>query len=135
MITLNDYLTASGRYPERVNSQELTEELYDNARNLLERVNNCLADLGWEKSVTVSSGFRPSNVNAAVGGAKRSAHMQCKAIDMVDDANQTLGKLALKSPEVLRKHGLFMENLLHTPSWVHFDCVNRKDRPSRTFIP
>lgn len=134
MISLNDYLSASGKYPERVNSKELTPEYLKNAENLLERVNALLAELGV-KSVKVSSGFRPNSANKAAGGATKSAHLRCMAVDLVDGKNQTLGKTLLKFPDLLRKHGLFMENILYTSSWVHLDCVPRKDRASRTFVP
>lgn len=138
-ITLQNYLTASGRYPDRAKSSELTPEYLKNADNLLLAVNALLTELSWTKAVNVSSGFRPSVANSAAGGAKKSRHRTCNAIDLVDDSNQTLGKLLLRFPDLLRKHGLFMENLLYTTSktnWVHLQySPEMKDRPSRTFIP
>lgn len=138
-ISLNDYLSASGRYNERVKSSELTDILRTNARNLLERVNGLLAELGID-SVVVSSGFRPQSVNTNVpGAAKKSLHCACQAIDLNDDKAQTLGKTIAAHPNLLRKYELFLENLEHTKnksSWVHLQhSPNMKDRPSRTFIP
>lgn len=139
MITLKNYLSASGRYPERVNSAELTAEILENAENLLERVNAVLTELGIT-SVSISSGFRPASVNAITpGAAKKSLHTQCLAIDIIDDKAQSLGKALLAHPNLLRSNGLWLENLMSTvgkkSTWVHIDLGTRKDRASRTFMP
>jgi uncharacterized protein YcbK (DUF882 family) len=132
LINLKDYLTASGKYPDRETSSELTPQYIQNAIDLLERVNGLLEELKV-KSAVVSSGYRPSSANASVGGAKRSAHMRCQAIDLQDDAAQSLANKM--TPALLRKYGLFMENEAYTKNWVHLDTVQRADRPSRRFIP
>jgi uncharacterized protein YcbK (DUF882 family) len=139
MIQLNDLLTSSGSYPDRAKSKELTKEVLDNAKTLLEKVNSLLKDLGIT-NVKLSSGFRPSSVNASIANAaKKSAHMICKALDIIDDKDQTIGKLVSSKPELLRKYGLFIEDLGSTKgkntNWVHLDIVDRKDRPSRSFKP
>lgn len=136
-ITLKDYLTASGKYPERENHVELTAEKIENAYKLLTAVNAFLADLGVN-NVTVSSGFRPSAANSAAGGAKLSYHCKALAIDLLDDKKQTLAKKI--TSEMLRKHGLFMEDEKYTvgknTNWVHLQLSSEmRDRPSRKFIP
>lgn len=132
MISREDYITASGEYPERLNSAELTQEVEDNIEKLLKVVNSLLEELGIEDPL-VSSGFRPSAVNASIkGSAKRSAHMLGLAIDFKTN------KLALvlsKKPELLKKFGLWLEHPNYTKTWTHLDLVNRKDRPVRIFIP
>lgn len=138
-LTLNDVVTASGRYPDRAKSSELTDEVKSNINDLITRVNALLSDLGI-KQVSVSSGFRPSAVNAATkGAAKKSGHMVGKCVDLVDDKEQSLGKLITSKPELLRKYGLFLEDLAATKgqnsNWAHLDTIERKDRPSRTFKP
>jgi hypothetical protein len=139
MITLNDYLTASGAYPEREKSPELTPELVSNANRLLKAVNSVLTELEV-KFAKVSSGFRPAAVNAGIGNAaKKSLHMQCLAVDILDDKSQSLGKKLAANPELLRKHGLFLEDLEATKgkntNWAHLDLGTRADRPSRIFKP
>ena len=132
IITLKDYLTASGKYLDRQNSTELTPEKLENAKKLLAAVNALLAEAGI-LSVSVSSGFRPQAANIAAGGAKLSNHTKCLAIDLVDNNHYLANKM---TPELLRKHDLFMENEAYTKTWCHLQLTpNMKDRPSRRFIP
>jgi uncharacterized protein YcbK (DUF882 family) len=138
-IQLTDYLTSSGSYPERAKSKELTPELLSNANKLLEKVNALFVELGV-KSVKISSGFRTTEANSATpNSAKKSSHCLCKAIDLMDDKNQTLGKLVASKPDLLRKYGLFIEDLGSTKgknsNWVHIDYADRSDRPNRSFKP
>lgn len=139
MLTLKRYLTADNKYPDRETHVELNDEIKKNAEDLLKRVNALLIDLGIDK-VSVSSGFRTSAVNANTpGSAKKSAHMTGRAVDLVDDKNQTICKKILAKPELLKKHGLWMEDPAHTigrnTNWCHLDVVDRKDRPIRVFKP
>lgn len=135
IIKIEDYISASGKYPERLKHKELTNEIKDNARKLLAAVNQLLEDLKIN-NVKVSSGWRPSDVNAAIpNAAKKSSHMSGVALDMVDDKDQTMGKLIAARPDLLRKYNLFIEDLGSTKGWVHLDQANRSDRPSRSFKP
>ncbi len=139
-ITLQDYFTSSGAYPEREKSPELTGIVRASAVILLDKVNKLLDELNYQGSRKLSSGFRPSNINAATpGSAKKSAHMSGRGLDIIDDKDQTLAKLVASRPDLLRKYGLFLESPDHTKgkytNWIHCDYVSRADRPSRTFIP
>lgn len=143
-ITLNDWITSSGRYPERASSPELTDEVKTNATGLLADVNMMLNELGWEGKRDVSSGFRPSAVNSKVkGAAKKSAHQTGLAVDISQPKKDNkLGKLIRErqaKDSILARHGLMMEALEATigvnTAWVHLDKVNRADRPSREFKP
>lgn len=112
---------------------QLTEEFKENAKILLFRVNNLLNELGID-SGTTSSGWRPPEINANTpNAAKKSAHMECKAIDILDDKDQTLAKLIQSKPELLQKYQLWMENPESTKgkntNWCHLDF---KDRPEHT---
>jgi hypothetical protein len=133
VITLEQYITASGKYKERINDPELTEEVKDNAVILLNKVNQLLEELKITK-VTVSSGFRPSAVNAATkGSAKKSLHMTGMAVDLADPKNE-IGRLILTRPDLLKKYGLWLEDIASTPTWCHLDCSTaRKDRDLRVF--
>lgn len=142
-INYNNYITASGKYPERLKNTELNQKVIDNSKILLKKVNALLLELGLENRVfDISSGFRPSSVNkATAGSAKKSLHMLGMAIDIVDDKKQTLAKLIMSRPDLLKKHGLWLEHPNSTigknTNWVHLDMDStiRKDRPSRVFIP
>lgn len=137
MLNLYNYLTASKKYPERANHPEVTSTVTSNATRLLEKVNALLIELGVNpEEKDVSSGFRPSTVNAAIkGAAKKSLHMLGLAID-IRDTDGSLGKLIASRPDLLRKYGLFIEDIKYTKGWVHLDISpTRSDRPSRSFIP
>ncbi len=148
MITIQDWITSSGRYPERAKSPDLTPEVLKNAEDLIARVNALLKEIGWTKPVSISSGFRPAAVNSKIqNAAKRSAHMTGKALDIFQDKKdaQELGRLIRKIQDnqgvkgILGRHGLMMESLEATigknSDWVHIDTVFRKERPSMEFKP
>jgi hypothetical protein len=139
MITYEQYITANNKYPERLKHPELTDEIRENSEKLIEILNNFLTEMGI-KDVIISSGWRPSDINSKTkGAAKKSLHQTAQAIDIVDDKDQSLGKLVSKNPEILRKYELFVEDIKSTKgqytNWVHLDCGLRKDRPSRSFVP
>lgn len=132
-ITVDAWLTSSGRYPARAQSLELVRETRENAALLCRAVSNVFTALGITE-VSISSGFRPLGINAKAGGAKRSGHIRGLAVDLVD-ANGELAQLLSANPALLRKYGLFLENPKATPGWVHLDIIPRVDRPSRIFNP
>lgn len=132
-INLENYLTSNDKYPERATSAELTEELKATAETFLKSVNDFLTELGVSGCV-VSSGFRTQDANSKIPNAvKKSLHLACKAIDIEDDGQ--LAKLVKANPDLLRKYKLFLENPAFTKTWVHLDCGDRADRPSRMFNP
>lgn len=134
IIKLEDWITASGKYPERMNSDELTQEVKDAAIILLNKVNQLLKELNITEA-KVSSGFRPSAVNNATPhAAKRSLHMTGKAVDIFS-ADGKLCQLVLTRPDLLHKYGLWMEDPNATPQWAHFDIGTRTDRSLRIFKP
>lgn len=113
--------------------QDYNNNILENAKTLLKKVNALLADLGII-SCTVSSGWRPATVNSAVGGAKKSLHMEGKAIDLRDGTGD-LDKAIEAKPELLAKHGLWLEDPSATKGWCHLDIGTRSDRPIRIFKP
>lgn len=133
IIDLENYITGSGKYKDRLQSNELTKEVKDNAVVLLNKVNRLLKKLGIT-SAKVSSGFRPSAVNAATkGSAKRSLHMIGRAIDIEDPKHELYKKIEEK-PELLKEEGLWMEHKDNAPTWCHLDdSTSRTDRPVRIF--
>jgi len=119
---------------------ELTDEIKTNADILIAKVNALLKDLGWEKAVEVSSGWRPAGINSKTpNAAKRSSHMIGMAVDLVDDKDQTLGKKILSRPDLLKKHGLWLEALAATKgqytNWAHLDFKARSPRDVQVFTP
>lgn len=134
MISFNDYITSSGKYPERASSEDLTDQVKSNANLLLATINAFLTELEFEEIIKVSSGFRPASVNASVGGVKRSLHMSGLAID-IEDPSGLLDQAIKKKPELLDKFGLWLEDPGFTPGWSHLDLGSRASRPIRIFLP
>lgn len=134
MITFNNYVTANGKYPDRLNSEELNDTVKANIKVLLNDVNAFLKEIGVENAI-VSSGFRPSAVNGTIpGAAKKSLHLQGLAID-IKDVDGSIAKKAQAKPDIMRKYGIFLENPSFTKGWCHLDKGRRSDRPSRIFNP
>jgi uncharacterized protein YcbK (DUF882 family) len=85
----------------------------------------------YGKPMKVSSGYRPAVYNLKAGGAKRSAHLTCEAVDFVD-VDGELAKWCIKNIQLLEKAGLYLENPEFTPTWVHLQTRPTKNR---IFIP
>ena len=135
MITLEQFYM--GRDKKYAN--ELTDEIKANAVELRNRVNDLLSDLTYLTGmrfddIVVTSGWRPASINANTkGAAKKSLHMRGKAVDIADPHHLLYGCI-MKHPELLKKHGLWMESILSAGTWVHLDTGDRKERNVRTFI-
>lgn len=131
-ITLHEYFTSSNSYPDRIRSPEKTAQVEKNAEELLRRVNALLKHIGWDRSLKISSGFRPSSVNSSVkGAALKSCHMTGEAVDLLDDKDQTLCKTITK--DLLEKFDLFREDSDATigkyTNWCHLQT--RKTQSGR----
>jgi hypothetical protein len=121
-ITLHDYFTSSGRYPERDLSPEKTQTVINNAKELILRVNLLLAHLKITTPVSITSGFRPSSVNGKIANAAtRSAHQSGEALDLLDNKNQTLCKAINR--DLLEQFDLYREDSDFTQgkntNWCH----------------
>lgn len=123
MITVDDYLM--GR------KSGLTFELMENALDTVEKVNLLLAAFGETRKV--SSGYRPPEINAKVGGAKKSNHMLCKACDLVD-VDGSLDKWCMENQEKLAEIGLWLEHPSATKGWCHVQTVSPRSG-NRVFYP
>lgn len=143
-LTAYDVITSSGSYPDRLKSPELTKPVLDNVDKLVKLVNELLDHIKWDKPIVVSSGFRPSAVNASVpNAAAKSSHTLGMAVDIMQPKdNNELAKViieAQKKDKILTKLGLWIENPQFTvgknTSWVHLDFRTRPDRDSRMFNP
>lgn len=126
---------------DKTYAAELTEDVKKNADILINKINSLLKDLNWTQTVEVSSGWRPAAINGATANAaKKSLHMSGEACDLKDDKDQTLAKLIMSKPELLKKHGLWLEHPEATKgkntNWCHLDMsTKRSDRPVRVFKP
>jgi hypothetical protein len=133
MITVDDVITSSGKYPQRANSDELTDTVRENIVKLTIAVNLVLEKVGM--SPRVNSGFRPVAVNNDLKNAgKKSYHCQGLAVDLHDPAGALKFKLIM-APHLLAEYGLWMEHFASTPGWCHLDMGKRPERAVRIFHP
>lgn len=85
----------------------------------------------YGKPLTVSSGYRCPAHNKAAGGVTNSQHALGNAAD-ISDPRQELAKFLLGNLALLEANGLWLENPKATPTWVHLDI---KERKNRVFMP
>lgn len=103
-------------------ASELTQEIRNNANELLRRVNGLLVELGRSPvNEGVTSGWRPASVNAKTpNAAKKSSHTMGMAVDIFDPKGE-LDALIMKHLELLTKYRLNLEHPDSTPGWTHLD--------------
>lgn len=114
----------------RIKESELSPELCANLAVLHERINKIRSAYG--KPMVVSSGYRSPAQNQAAGGAKKSNHMLCAAVDIKDDGK--LKDWILKNVKLLEIVELWMEDFSATPTWLHFQIFPPKSG-KRFFLP
>lgn len=132
-LTVQDWLTSSGKYAWRATHIEVTPEVLASAKDLVERINAILKDLRIYNA-KFSSGFRPSDVNKKTPGAsKKSGHMTGTSADL-EDKDGNLDFQMTMNPRVLIKHGLYQEDPRHTEGWAHCQSLPPKSG-KRVFIP
>lgn len=125
VLTTSTYLMSRNiEYP-------LSKEQEANMALLLSRVNDLIKDLpDVIKPRGITSGYRPGRFNEAAGGAPKSGHLVCKAVDLVDPVN-AIDDYLDKHPELLVKHKLWREDPARTKGWCHLDTTAR---PKHTFL-
>jgi len=107
----------------------LTEEQEENLEKLLIVMDQFREAYG--KPLQISSGYRPAAQNASVGGAKKSNHIMCLAVDFVDK-DGAIDKFCLTNLKLLERLGLYLEEPAHTPGWSH---IQLKKTSKRVFRP
>lgn len=100
----------------RIEFIDLPPKQQINLIELITRVNLVRGYYG--KALIVSSGYRRISDNLRAGGANRSAHMSCEAVDFYDP-NGEFAEWCLKNLALLEKIGLYLENPKVTVGWVH----------------
>lgn len=105
-----------------------------NATDLLVRVNSLLDAVNWFGVITISSGYRSPAHNKKIGGARKSLHMEARAVDIADPTHALYLRI-LDNPWALSRFGLWMEDGSVAKTWVHLDTGTRRDRTLRVFKP
>lgn len=116
---------------EITRGQPIPNELRENLNTLLKRLNKFAyyidACHGYHIPLIVTSGYRTPEHNAAIGGAKRSCHCQCMAVD-IRDRDGKIKEWVKSTVGILEKCDLYMEHPSATPNWVHLDIRKRQNR-------
>lgn len=105
---------------DKAYASELTDEIRANAAKTIALVLDLLAEYGTELPVT--SGWRPSAINKAAGGARKSKHMTGQACDLADPKGD-FGRWCLANVDVLERLGLWAEHPDYTETWVHVQTI------------
>lgn len=122
-ISMDEYLMS------RIKLEDLPATSLANLNTLIPKVNILLEKFGEYRSVV--SGFRTPEINKTVGGGKKSCHLTCEAVDLLDKDGK-LYKWCKDNVEVLEELGLYVEDKSYTPTWVHLQTRVTK---RRFFIP
>lgn len=132
-LTLNDWLTSSGKHKHRALHKEATNEVKAAAQSYIDKLNAVCKELHI-KNPKFSSGFRPSDVNKKTPGAsKTSWHMKGHAGDL-EDLDGKIDFAFMMNLDVLEKHGLYLEDPKYTEKWAHTQDIPPKSG-KRIFIP
>lgn len=114
MISVTEYLM--GRHEEYPLSVTQAMHMAD----LLSRVNYLRAV--YQKPLKVNSGYRPGKYNTEAGGAPKSPHLMCQAIDLADPDGHFASWL-IGHKRLLTELGLYMEDPSYTNGWVHLQTT------------
>lgn len=118
---------------EILKGQKCPLNLEHNLSVLLDRL-NILRGI-WGKPMVITSGYRNPERNAAVGGAKNSAHLFCQAVDISDPRGE-LGEWLLQNQDLLEEIELWMEEPHKTNTargkWIH---LQTRPAANRVFNP
>lgn len=125
-FTVNE-LCCSSSHPSLVKIPEEGSAEYNNIKNLIENLLDLVrAALG--QPITVTSGYRPTALNKAVGGSKTSNHLYGYAADChtgnngTDNVKIVEALLSLKIPfdECIVEKAVFKKDgTLSSCKWVH----------------
>ena len=102
--------------PAIVEVLKLTAQTLEVARQLL------------GKPIVISSGYRCAALNAAIGGAKKSAHMTGQAVDFTCPAFGTPYRIV---DALMQSHLVFDQLIYEYGSWVHLGV---SDKPRRQVL-
>lgn len=117
----------------REKAAPLTPEIEANLARLLEAVNALQLEMG--RQITISSGYRPPAINSRVpGAAKKSAHMNCQAVDILDPDGWVDTFIYSRRAWLHAKLGIYQEHPDYTKGWAHVDIRGPKSG-NRVFIP
>lgn len=132
-INVKEVITSNGKYLDELDylRDHITSEMTDNLDNLMNILNILREE--YNKPMIISCGFRNSEHNAKVGGAKNSLHCFCGACD-ISDPSGDLDTWLVNHKEFLEKNKIFCEHPFYTKNWSHIQFKEPKSK-NIFFIP
>lgn len=124
-----EYVSVTEYLMGRIRVADLSDEQVANMNTLIPKVNEFLEKFGEKREV--NSGYRSAEINKASGGAKKSKHMICAAIDL-EDKDAKLYNFARANEKLLKEIGLWCEE--RQGGWLHMQCIAPKSG-RRFFLP
>jgi zinc D-Ala-D-Ala carboxypeptidase len=85
----------------------------------------------WGGSVRVSSGYRSPAVNLCVGGAKRSAHMDGRAADLVPQGIKLQLAYDMAVASAVPYDQIIIEQMANGARWIHVAIAPPGEKPRR----
>lgn len=103
-------------------------EVRNNIKNLIKELNVIQKEIGLDKKLYVSSGYRSPQLNAKVpGAAKNSFHMKGMAVDLQSN-DISPGELANRIEKLISQGKIKQGGLGRYSSWTHYDNRGTKAR-------
>lgn len=123
-FTLEEFLFSETAIRKGINNTP-SEDTVANLKRLAERLEQVRSI--FDKPIIVTSGYRCPELNAAVGGAKNSAHMTGRAADFTVLGYGPPLQVAIR---ITQKTGLMFDQLINEyDSWVHFGIEAEGEAP------
>lgn len=135
-LTLSECLRSNTAKRLGIKNEPHDDWVVDNLKAIAEHVFQPLRD-GLGVPIYVSSGYRSPDLNAAIGGSKRSQHMEGRALDLDADV---LGGTTNCDIFHYIKNNLEFDQLIwefgteDNPDWVHVSFVYGGDNRKRCLM-
>ena len=127
-ITAKEVITCNGKYPTNiVELKQADNETLQNLDLLLSKAN--LLRQTINRPIIINSGYRSISHNKKVGGATKSNHTKCLAIDIRDN-ERFFDKWFLSNEGIafLKETNTAIEHPRYTNTWAHFQVILPKSQ-------
>ncbi len=133
MIRLTDHFSlAELTFSQTAERRGIPNEPGGAERANLQRLADRLEQVRWacgNRPVIITSGYRCAALNAAIGGAKTSAHLTGRAADI-----KVVGMSVLEVAVAIERARIQFDQIIHEGTWLHFAIEAACDTPRRQIL-